>query len=216
MTSLVDSYKSNHVLDKQNFFECMIWIGLLRLIYYFPAVSNCLKSFFLNISIFSQCLLVVISLIAFMAFIGLSLFKNRLKYCLVIDGNFYPEKSRPIALANLYDLKSDKNYCINAPFINDVFYFHQLQIKVNSFSHFFNFDTTLNAIECVFQLMKGSDFSIIQLITSILNFDEKLKNSNQFYWHYIILVLFLGILIDAFVFSVIAEMVNQSLVSFYF
>lgn len=168
----------------------------------------------MNISIFSQCLLFIFSLIAFMAFIGLSLFKNRLRYCFILNAAWFSQKSRPGGLtSSKRDNKTDANICFSSPFINDVFYFHQLEIKVDSFSHFFNFDTILNAIETVFQIMKGSDLSTIQLITSIKGFDDKTKNGNSFFWPYIVMVLFLGLLIDAFVFSIISELIDFALVS---
>lgn len=187
----------------------MVYVGLFRVVYYFPMVSNSIKLLFLNISIFSQCLLVVVSLIAFMAFVGLNLFKNRLKYCFVLNASWFYSK---IGLTDIYNSESDLNHCVNSPYVSDVFYFNQLQIKVNSFSHFFNFDTVLNAIETVFQIMKGSDLSTIQLITSLKNFDEKQKNASLSYWPYVVLVCVVGILTDAFLFSVIAELVDKALV----
>ena len=187
----------------------MVYVGLFRIVYFFPIISSSIKLLFLNISIFSQCLLVVVSLVAFMAFVGLSLFKNRLKYCFVLDASWFYGR---IGLTGVYNSKSNINYCVNSPYVSDVFYHSQLQMKVDSFSHFFNFDNVLNAIETVFQIMKGSDLSTIQLITSIKNFDEKQKNSSPFYWPYVVIVLFLGILMDAFLFSIIAELVDKALV----
>lgn len=188
----------------------MVYVGLFRIVYYFPIISNSIKLLFLNISIFAQCLLVVIGSVAFMAFIGLSLFKNRLKYCFVLDASWYYAR---IGLTGSYNLnKSDNDYCVNSPYISDNFYRNQLQIKVDSFPHFFNFDTVLNAIEAVFQIMRGSDLSTIQLITSIKNYDEKEKNASPYYWPYVVVVLFLGLLMDAFLFSVIAELVDKALV----
>ena len=148
-----------------------------------------------------------------MAFVGMSLFKNRLKYCFVLDASWFYAR---IGLTNLYNSKSDINYCVNSPYVSDVFYRNQLQIKVDSFDHFFNFNTIPNAIETVFQIMKGSDLSTIQLITSIKNFDEKQKNSSPFYWPYVVILLFLGILMDAFLFSVIAELVDKALVRLFY
>lgn len=192
----------------------MVWIGLFRIVYYFSTIRDSLKLFLLNISIFSQCLFLAICLLAFMAFIGLSLFKNRLRYCLVIDANWFYQRTKPLGLTNnVFNSTTEENYCISAPYINDIFYFHQLQIRVDKFPHFFNFDTVLGAIETVFHLMNGADLSTIQLITSITGFDEKEKNANIIFWPYVLIVVFLGILIDAFLFSVINELVNQSLVS---
>lgn len=129
-----------------------------------------------------------------------------------IDGGWFNQRTKAIALTNIYNSESAVNHCVDSLFKNDFFLFQQMQIKVNRFSHFFNFDTVLNALETVFHIMYGSDLSTIQLIGSIKGFDDKDKNSNIYYWSYILMVLFIGILIQAFLFSIIAEFVNESLV----
>lgn len=152
---------------------------------------------------FFQTAMVTILTILCLAIVGSAFYDNSMQYCSLTTAGWFYQKTKRIAVGT----SRDPLRCAEEAWKSDFFVRHELSIFKAQQNHLFNFQGISNSVHLIVHMMFGSDiYSTIELLTSISDFRNTLeKESNQLVWLYIISITICGLVLDAFLFSIIAR-----------
>ena len=152
---------------------------------------------------FFQTAMVSLMVILGLAMVGNVFYKDKMQYCSVTTAGWFYQKTKRIALGSA----NDPIRCAEEEWKSDFFLRHELSVFKTQQLHLFNFHGIVNSAHLVVHMMFGSDiFSTIELLTSISDIRPHLeKESHTLVWIYIILITMCGLVLDAFLFSIIAR-----------
>lgn len=123
-----------------------------------------MKSLCLQSGGIAQSLAVCLLIVASLCLVGLSEFRGRLNYCALLQGGWFYQKSKWIAL----DAAGAGDGCLDEPWKADFLLQHELSQLLPNRTHAHSFENLLLASESVLHLMFGSEiFSTIELLNSL-------------------------------------------------